>query len=74
MNRKIYSADDLPEPVNGVIYLEEGDEIRGVIDLGTNVIGYRCRDVAKKETEVNQDIAFIIVGMIVWVRHLIIQL
>jgi hypothetical protein len=55
MNRKIYSEKDLPEPINGVIYLEEGDEIKSVVDLGPNALELRPRDAVTSAIELNED-------------------
>jgi hypothetical protein len=55
MNRKIYSSEDLPEAIDGVIYLEEGDEIRGLVDFGTNAIVFRPKEVAESKIESNED-------------------
>ena len=42
MGKKIiYSAEDIPEPIDGVIYLEPGTEIRTTIDLGPNKISLK---------------------------------
>ncbi len=53
MSKKIiYSAEDLPEPIDGVIYLEPGTEIRTTIDLGSSKIS--CKDFKKQNIDVSE--------------------
>lgn len=45
MGKMIYSEEDLPEPIDGVIYLEDGDIIKAPLDLGPNSLCVKFLEV-----------------------------